>query len=102
MFAVLLAASILPQTPNQAMGAARPTLIIRYPTANVLVTNSAITVTGKTQDKVAIASVYYRLSGEGWTLAATSNAWIKWTVRVTLNPGANCVQASATAPSARA
>ncbi len=96
MFAVLLAASLLLPTPNQAATTARPTLTITYPTANLSVSNAAITVSGKTSDKVAVTNVWYQFNGTGWNPAATANGWTNWTAGVTLtNLGANSVQAYA-------
>ncbi len=96
MFAVLLAASLLLPTPNQAATATRPTLTVTYPTVNLSVSNAAITVSGKTSDKVEVTNVWYQLNGAGWNPAATANGWTNWTAGVTLtNLGANSLQAYA-------
>jgi hypothetical protein len=95
-FAALLAASLLAQAPNQAVGATRPVLIISYPTVNLSVPGATITLSGKTSDKVAVTNVFYQLNGAGWEPAATTNDWANWTAPVTLTKlGANSVQAYA-------
>jgi hypothetical protein len=93
MFAALLAASLLFQTPNRA-GATGPTLVITYPTAKVSATNAAITVSGTTKDKVAVTNVMCQLNGAA-TPADTTNAWTNWTASVALTPGTNIVAAYA-------
>lgn len=96
IFAALLAASLLTQAPDQAAAATRPTLIITYPTANLSVTNSALTVSGKASDKAGVTNVFYQLNGSDWKPAHTANGWTNWTASVTLtNPGAYSVRAYA-------
>ncbi|MGA2657807.1 MAG: hypothetical protein ABSH34_09840 [Verrucomicrobiota bacterium] len=95
MFAALLAASLLAQTPSQASPPTRPTLVITSPTAKLSATNAAITVTGTTKDKVAVTNVWYQLNGAAWTMAVTTNAWTNWTAGVTLMPGPNTLKAYA-------
>ena len=95
MFAALLAASLLAQTSNHAAAATRPTLDITYPKAKHTVTNAAMTVSGKTKDKVAVTNVLYQLNGTGWLSAATTNGWTNWTADVTLAQGADSVEAYA-------
>ena len=93
----VLMGSIMTQAASQAapMIPARPGLLIIYPTVNLSVTNPTITLSGKTQDKVAVTNVWYQLNGGGWEVAATTNAWTNWTAEVTLVAGTNTVQAYA-------
>ncbi len=75
--------------------ASRPTANILTPASNLQWTNGTFTITGKADDNVAVATVYYALNGSGWTTATTTNNWTNWTANLTLTPGTNTVLAYA-------
>ncbi len=72
---------------------APPRVTITSPAPGLRTTSGAITISGKAQDNVAVAGVYYQdsLTG-GWTLAQeTGNDWSTWSAQVSLAPGANVI-----------
>jgi len=73
----------------------KPTLTIAHPTPNERLSNAVLTVSGKTKDKFAVASVLYQLNGTGWNVAQAANAWTNWSASVKLTPGTNILQAYA-------
>ena len=73
----------------------KPTLSIVSPTPNQQVTNGPFTATGKANDNVSIASVFYSLNGSPWTNATTANNWTNWSAALALTPGNNTLQAYA-------
>jgi hypothetical protein len=73
-----------------------PTLGFSVPKNGAAVTNSAVLVTGKASDNVAVAVVEYSLTNAAgaspWLTAATTNQWTNWFATVTnLIPGSNTV-----------
>ena len=94
IFGAVLLGSIMTQAASQG-AVTRPTLSITYPKVNLSVTTPTITLSGTTKDKAAVTNVWYQLNGAGWTAAATTDAWAKWTVEVTLIAGPNTVRAYA-------
>ena len=70
----------------------RPTLTITTPTLNQQWSNGTFTATGKANDNVAVASVYYSLNGAPWTNAPTANNWTNWSASLPLAPGTNSLQ----------
>jgi hypothetical protein len=73
----------------------RPTLSITTPTLNQQWTNGTFTATGKANDNVAVATVYYSLNGAPWTNATTANNWTNWSASIPLVPGTNSLKAFA-------
>lgn len=72
-----------------------PKLTIKSPANKTIFTNADQSVTGMVKGKSTIAVVYYELNGTGWTNASTATGWSNWYANVTLDPGANTVQAYA-------
>ena len=71
----------------------KPSVTITTPKANLVVSNSILSIQGTAKDNVAVASVSYRINSNTWTLAqGTSN----WTGQVTLSQGMNTIQSCAT------
>jgi uncharacterized repeat protein (TIGR02543 family) len=87
-------ASNLVLTANFA-DTAPPTNSITAPVANQRWSNSVFTVTGKSEDNVAVANVFYSLNGSGWSNAVPINNWSNWSAQVTLTPGTNTLMAYA-------
>jgi uncharacterized repeat protein (TIGR02543 family) len=77
----------------------KPTVGIVSPKANEKWSNSVFTVSGKADDNVAVANVYYSLNGSGWTNASFGNGWTNWTANLTLVPGTNTIAAYSVATS---
>jgi enamine deaminase RidA (YjgF/YER057c/UK114 family) len=73
----------------------RPTLSIVSPTLNQQWSNGTFTASGKANDNVAVATVYYSLNGAPWTNATTVNNWTNWSASLPLVPGTNTLQAFA-------
>ena len=72
-----------------------PTAAIVSPTAGLLVSSAAFTVTGTAGDNAGVSNVSYQLNHSGWSVAPTANRWTNWTAAVTLTPGTNTLQAYA-------
>jgi hypothetical protein len=62
----------------------RPALVINYPAAKRVVTNSIITATGRASDNGALAAVYYNFNATGWMPAVGAANWTA--------PGLACVE----------
>jgi len=78
------------------LGPTAPAVIIRLPTPGQRWSNSVFTVKGIARADVPVAKVYYRKSGDAWSLATTTNNWTNWTgSAVALVPGTNVIQAYA-------
>ena len=73
----------------------KPTLSITTPTFNQQWSNATFTATGKANDNVAVASVFYSLNGSPWTNASTANNYTNWSATLALTPGTNSLQAYA-------
>ena len=73
----------------------RPTLSLVAPTANLRVSNTTFSVSGRAGDNVAVGTVYYSLNGSSWTAATTGNNWTNWTAPIMLRPGTNTVRVCA-------
>ena len=73
----------------------KPTLSMTAPTGSKALTSDAVIVAGRAKDNVAVANVFCQLNGTGWFPASTGNGWSNWWVNLTLNAGANALQAYA-------
>ena len=72
-------------------------IILSPPTNNIPVTNSSVTIKGKTHDNVAVTDVYYKLGATtNWTAvgaSGTTNAFTNWSVVVSnLAAGSNTIK----------
>jgi hypothetical protein len=54
--------------------------------------NSVVAITGTASDNVGVASVWCQVGNNGWSLAATSDAYTNWTATVILSMGTNIIQ----------
>jgi len=72
-----------------------PTNSITSPTPGQRWSNNVFTVTGKSSDNVAVATVYYSANNTPWTNATTTNNWNNWTATANLISGTNSIQAYA-------
>lgn len=70
-----------------------PILVVSYPAAKHVVTNSVINASGKAKDNVAVESVFYQFNTNGWALAAGTTNWS--TTNLELVPGTNVISAFA-------
>jgi hypothetical protein len=73
----------------------KPTLSMTAPTGSKALTSDAVIVAGRAKDNAAVANVFCQLNGTGWFPASTGNGWSNWWVNLTLNAGANALQAYA-------
>jgi hypothetical protein len=69
-----------------------PTLTLTSPTASETTTNGTLTVSGKAFDSVAVADVFYSVSGSGWLSAQNNGGWTNWTFTTALALGTNVIQ----------
>jgi uncharacterized repeat protein (TIGR02543 family) len=74
----------------------KPTLSITAPKAGERWSNSVFNVTGKANDNVGVANVWFQHNAQAWTTDAfTSNGWTNWNTNVTLTAGTNTIKAYA-------
>jgi hypothetical protein len=73
----------------------RPTNAISSPVAGQRWSNAVFTVKGKAGDNDQLATVKYKLNGDGWLDATTTNAWKNWTVAINPSPRTNVLKAYA-------
>ena len=72
---------------------AKPRVTITNPKANMVVSNSVLSIQGTASDNIAVDSVSYRFGSNSWAEASGTTSW---TGMITLAPGTNWVQAFAT------
>ena len=77
------------------MDTQKPTVTITTPLANQRLTNMLFTLLGKAADNVQVTQVVYRVNGDEWAPALSTNAWTNWTAGITLTPGTNTLRAYA-------
>ncbi|HEU0008310.1 MAG TPA: Ig-like domain-containing protein [Verrucomicrobiae bacterium] len=70
----------------------RPTVSITSPTAGQRWSNAVFVLKGTAKDNVRVDEVRYKLNGEDWEEASTTNRWTNWTATVRLLPGTNLVR----------
>jgi len=74
----------------------KPTLSITAPVARERWSNSVFNVTGKANDNVGVATVWFQINTEAWTTNVIStNGWTNWNTNVTLTAGTNTIKAYA-------
>lgn len=72
-----------------------PVLTVSSPVTGVRLTNALVTVVGKATDNSGAADVLIRLNSGSWMTNNVLLSTTNWTVGLTLQPGANVVQAYA-------
>jgi len=70
----------------------RPTLTMVSPTAGQRWSNAVFVLRGTARDNVRVDEVRYKLNGDDWEDASTTNRWTNWSATVHLSPGTNLVR----------
>jgi hypothetical protein len=85
----VLRGSIVPAGDSERI---KPTLSISSPSPGQRWSNAVFVLKGTAKDNVRVDEVRYKLNGEDWEEASTSNRWTNWTATVRLSPGTNVVR----------
>jgi uncharacterized repeat protein (TIGR03803 family) len=77
-----------------SISAMRPRIVIDHVSA-ALSGSGELEITGKTKCDPPVTNVLYRINGDSWLQATTTNAWLTWAGAATLVRGKNTIQAYA-------